>query len=100
MGGLGAGRCSHGSGSTFSLGSGHNCNEIDPRATDGAGYTITTTASYSYTVYHHGPWFAMAALAGVLLIICSLLAGLTLAVCGLDMTLLQLQSVAGTAKQR
>jgi metal transporter CNNM len=57
-------------------------------------------ASYNYVVFHGGPWIAMASIAGVLLVISSLLAGLTLAVCGLDITLLQLQTVTGTAKER
>jgi metal transporter CNNM len=42
----------------------------------------------------------MAALAVTLLTLSSLLAGLTLALGGLDSTLLQLKSVTGTAKQR
>jgi hypothetical protein len=55
---------------------------------------------YAYTVYHGIAWYGMAVLAGVLLTLCSLLAGLTLALGGLDITWLQLRSATGTAKQR
>jgi metal transporter CNNM len=55
---------------------------------------------YTYTVYHGIAWCGMAALAVILLILCSLLAGLTLALGGLDITWLQLRSVTGTPKQR
>jgi len=99
MGGSGSGRCSHGSGGLFSR-SGLQCNEVAPQAIDAAGYNITTMKTYDYIVFHGGPWYAMATVAGLLLVICSLLAGLTLAVCGLDRTLLQLQTVTGSAKER
>lgn len=39
-------------------------------------------------------------LAGGLLLTCALLAGLTLAICGLDDTLIQLRAATGTAKER
>ena len=55
---------------------------------------------YTYTVYHGLAWCGMAALALTLLTLCSLLAGLTLALGGLDSTLLQIRSVTGIARQR
>ncbi|KAE9372393.1 hypothetical protein N431DRAFT_408613 [Stipitochalara longipes BDJ] len=42
----------------------------------------------------------MSILATVLLILCALLAGLTLGVCGLDSTLLQLRRITGTPRER
>jgi hypothetical protein len=99
MGDSGSGRCSHGSGGPFSR-SGLQYNELASRAIDAAGYNLTTTRPYNYIVFHGAPWYAMATVAGLLLVICSLLAGLTLAVCGLDITLLQLHAVTGSAKER
>jgi hypothetical protein len=55
---------------------------------------------YTYTVYHGIAWYGMAVLAVMLLILCSLLAGLTLALGGLDRTSLQLRSVTGTSRQQ
>jgi hypothetical protein len=42
----------------------------------------------------------MSILAVALLILCALFAGLTLGVCGLDATLLQLRCVTGTPRER
>jgi hypothetical protein len=96
MGNSGSVRCSHGSAGRKGL----QCNELASRAIDAAGYNLTTTRPYDYIVFHGAPWYAMATVAGLLLVICSLLAGLILAVCGLDMTLLQLHAVTGSAKER
>lgn len=60
----------------------------------------TESRLYTYTVYHGVAWFGMATVAFVLLTLCSLLAGLTLALGGLDTTLLQLRTVSGTPRQR
>jgi hypothetical protein len=60
----------------------------------------TESRLYTYTVYHGIAWFGMVFLAFALLTACSLLAGLTLALGGLDPTWLQLRSVAGTPRQR
>jgi metal transporter CNNM len=62
--------------------------------------TMAEPRLYTYTVYHGMAWYGMATLGVVLLTLCSLLAGLTLALGGLDMTWLQLRSVTGTPKQR
>jgi hypothetical protein len=70
------------------------------RDINGAGYNSAETRQYQYVVYHNGACYGMVALASFLLVFCSLLAGLTLAICGLDMTLLQLRCVTGPAKQR
>lgn len=59
-----------------------------------------TDRDYSYTVFYGGPQIAMIAVAVILVLICALLTGLTLAVCGLDMNYLQLRSVAGTRQER
>ena len=59
-----------------------------------------TDRDYSYTVFYGGPQIAMIAVAVILVLICALLTGLTLAVCGLDMNYLQLRSVAGTSQER
>lgn len=64
------------------------------------GLTTTGSYTYTYTVYHHAAWYGMAALVVFLLITCALLAGLTLAICGLDMTWLQVRCVTGSVKQR
>jgi hypothetical protein len=72
-----------------------------PRDTvDAAGWSITTSSSYTYNVYHGGAWIGMFALACILLVVYALLAGLPLAICGLDMTWLQMRSITGTAKER
>jgi hypothetical protein len=60
----------------------------------------TETGQRSYTLYHNAAWYGMVALATSLLFISALLAGLTLAICGLDSTWLHLRSVTGTAKER
>lgn len=60
----------------------------------------TESRLYAYTVYHGVAWCGMAALAVVLLVICSLLSGLTLALCGLDTTWLKLRSITGTPRQK
>lgn len=52
------------------------------------------------TVYRHGAWFGMVAVAVFLLFFCALLAGLTVAICGLDPTWLQLRGIAGTPQER
>jgi metal transporter CNNM len=46
--------------------------------------TLTEPRLYSHIVFHNEAWYVMAAIAGVLLSLCALLAGLTLALCGLD----------------
>jgi len=53
-----------------------------------------------YPLWYDGMWYGMAATAFALLLLCALLAGLTLAVCGLDATWLQMRAVTGTPKQR
>ena len=53
-----------------------------------------------YWIAYGGAWYGMLFLAVSLLILCALLAGLTLALCGLNTTLLQLRGVTGTPKQR
>jgi len=55
---------------------------------------------YTYTVYHNETWYGMFAVAVILLTLYSLLAGLTLGVCGLESTWVQLKCVTGTPKQR
>ena len=60
----------------------------------------TETGQRSYTVYHNAAWYGMVALATSLLLVSALLAGLTLAICGLDSTWLHLRSVTGTGKER
>jgi len=67
---------------------------------DAAGYMLTEVMPRNYVIFHNGAWYGMLIAAGALLIFCSLLAGLTLAVCGLDMTWLQLRSVTGTPRER
>ena len=61
---------------------------------------FTKVKSVPCLVVYDGAWWGMLALAIALLSICALLAGLTLAVCGLNTTILQLRSVTGTPKQR
>ncbi|PMD39201.1 hypothetical protein L207DRAFT_491161 [Hyaloscypha variabilis F] len=58
------------------------------------------TRPYAIARFHHGAWVGMSILATVLLIISALLAGLTLGVCGLDSTLLQLRCITGTPRER
>jgi cell division protein FtsX len=58
------------------------------------------TKHVHYPLWYDGMWYGMAATAFVLLLLCALLAGLTLAVCGLEVTLLQMRVVTGTPKQR
>lgn len=70
-------------------------NVIDP-----TGRVLIETKPYSIARFHHGAWVGMAILAAVLLILCALFAGLTLAVCGLDATLLQLRCITGTPRER
>jgi len=60
----------------------------------------TEPGQRSYTLYHNAAWYGMFALATFLLFVSALLAGLTLAICGLDSTWLHLRSVTGTAKER
>lgn len=55
-----------------------------------------STSREKYLAYEVGIGLA----AGVLLMICALLAGLTLAICGLDDTLIQLKAATGTPKER
>ncbi|KAK0111301.1 hypothetical protein ONS95_001672 [Cadophora gregata] len=59
-----------------------------------------TDRDYSYTVFYGGAQIAMIAVAAILVIICALLTGLTLAVCGLDINYLQLRTVTGTPQER
>jgi hypothetical protein len=57
-----------------------------------------------YRRYHFGtdalPFFGFATLALFILLLCALLAGLTLAVCSLDIVWLQVMSVTGNQRQR
>ncbi|EKD15663.1 hypothetical protein MBM_06291 [Drepanopeziza brunnea f. sp. 'multigermtubi' MB_m1] len=53
-----------------------------------------------YVVFYGGAQIAMVAVAGLLVIFCALLTGLTLAICGLDMNYLQLRSVTGSPRDR
>jgi metal transporter CNNM len=62
--------------------------------------TLTEPRLYSHIVFHNEAWYVMAAIAGVLLSLCALLAGLTLALCGLDEKTLHLRSITGPPKQR
>jgi hypothetical protein len=68
--------------------------------TDPTGRVLIETKPYSITRFHHGAWIGMFILAVVLLILCALFAGLTLGVCGLDATLLQLRCVTGTPREK
>lgn len=70
-------------------------NVVDP-----TGRLLIETRPYTITRFHHGAWVGMTILAAVLLILCALFAGLTLGVCGLDATLLQLRCVTGTPRER
>jgi hypothetical protein len=67
---------------------------------DPTGRVLIETRPYIITRFHHGAWVGMAILAAVLLILCALFVGLTLGVCGLDATLLQLRCVTGTPRER
>ena len=69
-------------------------------ATDPTGRLLMETRPYTIARFHHGAWVGMSILATVLLIISALLAGLTLGVCGLDSTLLQLRCITGTPRER
>lgn len=53
-----------------------------------------------WPVTNNGELFGMIAAACVLLLFYALLAGLTLAVCGLDLTWLHMRLITGTSKQR
>ena len=68
--------------------------------TDATGRVLIETKPYGIARFHHGAWVGMSILAAVLLILCALLAGLTLGVCGLDSTLLQLRCITGTPRER
>ncbi|TAQ85490.1 hypothetical protein B7494_g6184 [Chlorociboria aeruginascens] len=70
------------------------------KAVDAAGYNLTEQHTYTYTVYKGGAWYGIAIVSAVLLNIAGLLAGLILAICGLNMRLLQMRAVTGTPKQR
>jgi hypothetical protein len=65
-----------------------------------AGFVLVDVRMHPYKVFYNGAWYGMLALAVFVLIVCSLLAGLTLAVCGLNMTFLHLRSVTGSPRQR
>jgi len=69
-------------------------------ATDATGRVLIETKPYSIARFHHGAWIGMSILATVLLILCALFAGLTLGVCGLDSTLLQMRCITGTPRER
>jgi len=62
--------------------------------------TDTEPRQRQYTVYHNAAWWRMLFLGIFLLAFCALLTGLTLAICGLDPTWLEIRSIAGTAKER
>lgn len=68
--------------------------------TDATGSLLIETKPYTSPRFHHGAWIGMSILAVVLLILCALLAGLTLGVCGLDSTLLQMRCITGTPRER
>lgn len=67
---------------------------------DAAGRLVSATSQHTYTVYHGAAQIGVGAIAGALLLFCALLAGLTLAICGLDDTLLRMRVATGTAKER
>lgn len=69
---------------------------MDPRSDD----STTFAGSHLHGKYHGYQWYLMVWLAFTLLVLCFLIAGLTLGVCGLDMTWLEMRSITGTAKQR
>jgi hypothetical protein len=62
--------------------------------------TIRTTKTIELLVFHNAAWYGSLCIALALLSICALLAGLTLAVCGLNCTVLQLRTATGTPRQR
>jgi hypothetical protein len=68
--------------------------------TEPTGRLLIETKPYGIARFHEGAWIGMAILAAVLLILCSLFAGLTLGVSGLDATLLQLRCITGTPRER
>jgi hypothetical protein len=69
-------------------------------AIDEANFIQAEPRAYTYQVWHNGMWYGLAIAACGLLLFCALLAGLTLAVCGLEMTWLQMRGATGTSKQR
>ena len=64
------------------------------------GHTIIYPRSRVHIEYQGFQWYLRAFLALTLLTLCFLIAGLTLGVCGLDPTWLQMRGITGTAKQR
>ncbi len=67
---------------------------------DSAGNLIAETRHRPYIAYHNAAQIGMGFVAATLLLICALLTGLTLAICGLDKTLVQLRSVSGAPRER
>jgi hypothetical protein len=67
---------------------------------DAAGWTVSNQRTLSYTVYYGGAMYGMVGLAAALLTLCAMLAGLTLALCALDMTWLRLRSISATPKEK
>jgi hypothetical protein len=62
--------------------------------------SVAHKETQTYTRYHGGPFWGMAVLAICLVMICAVLAGLTLAVCGMDDTWLHILSMSGDMHQR
>ena len=60
----------------------------------------TGTRHYVYNVYSHKLWYGMLFVSLVILSIYALLSGVILAVCGPEMTWLQLRSITGTPDER
>jgi hypothetical protein len=75
---------------------------ILPRANvnDGDGRLVSGTNQHTNIAYHNAAHLGVAVTAGASLLFCALLAGLTLAICGLDETIVQLRTATGTAKER
>jgi len=55
---------------------------------------------YAYTVYSHKLWYGMLCVSVIILALYALLSGIILAVCGPEMTWLQLRSITGTPDER
>ncbi len=64
------------------------------------GSTVWIGTSRTWLVFQGPARLGMGFAAGLLLLVCSLMAGLILAVCGLDETLLKMKSVSSTGNAR
>jgi hypothetical protein len=78
----------------------HSVLDYNPKGLGINWVSDTESRQRQYTVYHNAAWYRMLFLAIFLLVFCALLTGLTLAICGLDPTWVELRSIAGTAKER